>query len=344
MTRPKNSFWTRRAVLGGFASGVGTGLAGYGWDLSAAEPPPETTRLRILLDSNVPVLCWAPEYLAVDFLRMEGFSEIDFVGWTPGMNEAEMLASGNVDLAAPVATDVVVGIDRGLPITALGGLHVGCIEMFAQDRIQSLNDLVGARVLSTHEGGLEYIFISTVLAFVGLDPKLDVEWVFETDYGKWASLFSADKVDLVNAFTSLNYDFRETGVGHVILNTTVDDPWRHFYCCTISGHNDFVRRNPVAVKRAMRAFAKAQDLCALDPDTAARRAVELGATDRLDYARRVMADIPYGAWREFDPAASLRFYALRLREAGMVQSSPREILARGSDFRLLGELRQEMKI
>ena len=334
MTDRFTTHWTRRAALCGLAAGGGVGISSLGWDSEASEAPPETTRLRILIDPSVPVLCWAPEYLAQDFLRMEGFTEIEGVPWSAGMNEGEMLATGDVDLAAPVATDVVVGIDRGLPITAFGGLHIGCIEMFAQNRVESINHLRGARVLSTHEGGLEHMFITTVLAYVGLNPRTDVEWIYEPDYAKWVTLFAEDKVDVVNAFTSLNYDFHETGIGHVILNTTVDDPWRHFYCCTITAHNDFARANPIAVKRAMRAIARAQDLCSTDPEAAAQRSVELGATDRLDYARRVMADIPYGAWREFDPAASMRFYALRLREAGLISSTPSEILERGTDFRI----------
>ena len=259
------------------------------------------------------------------------------------MNETQMLDAGGIDIVAPVAPDLAIAIDRGAPITILGGLHVGCIDIFAQDRIASLHELRGARLLSTHEGGSSHIFLSTVISYVGMDPATDVEWVYEPDYAKWAGLFADDMVDVVNAFTAMNYDMRELGVGHVILNTTVDDPWRHFYCCMIATHRDFVLGNPVATKRALRAIARAQDFCSRDPDAAAVRAVELGATDRSDYARRVMADIPYGAWREFDPAASLRFYALRLREAGLVTLTPSEILERGTDFSFLEELRREMK-
>jgi len=335
---------TRREFATAGAIGLGAGLAGLSMSSGAAEPPPETTRLRILTDPNVPVLCWAPEYLALDFLAMEGITEVERAPWTPGMNEGEMLAAGGIDLAGPVATDVAVAVDRGLPIVALGGLHTGCIEMFAQDRIESLNHLKGARVLSTHKGGLEHIFISAVLAYVGLDPERDVHWVYDSDYSNWVHLFAEDKVDLVNAFTALNYEFRETGVGHVILNTTVDDPWRHFFCCMISAHTDFVRNNPVTTKRALRAIAKAQDLCAAEPEMAARRAVELGATDRLDFALQAMRELPYGAWHSHDPAATLRFYALRLREAGLIDSTPRDIVDRGTDFSFLGELRREMKL
>ena len=39
----------------------------------------------------------------------------------------------------------------------------------------------------------------------------------------------------------------------------------------------------------------------------------------------------------------MRFYALRLHEAGMIKSSPNEILAEGTDWRFLNELKRELK-
>jgi NitT/TauT family transport system substrate-binding protein len=47
-------------------------------------------------------------------------------------------------------------------------------------------------------------------------------------------------------------------------------------------------------------------------------------------------------WREFDPEDSIRFYALRLREAGMINSVPAKILASGTDWRFLNDLKREL--
>ena len=46
---------------------------------------------------------------------------------------------------------------------------------------------------------------------------------------------------------------------------------------------------------------------------------------------------------EFDPEASMRFYALRLHEVGMITASPNAILAEGTDWRFLNELECELK-
>ena len=56
-----------------------------------------------------------------------------------------------------------------------------------------------------------------------------------------------------------------------------------------------------------------------------------------------LKDVVYGKWREHDPADAVRFYALRLHEAGVIKSSPQKILAQGADWRFFNELKKEMK-
>ena len=56
-----------------------------------------------------------------------------------------------------------------------------------------------------------------------------------------------------------------------------------------------------------------------------------------------MKEVAYGKWREYDPADTVRFFALRLQEVGLIKSSPQKILAQGSDWRFLKELKKELK-
>ena len=63
-----------------------------------------------------------------------------------------------------------------------------------------------------------------------------------------------------------------------------------------------------------------------------------------DYALQTLKDIRYDRWRDFDPEDSLRFYALRMQETGMIKSSPQKIIADGTDWRFLDELKRELKI
>jgi NitT/TauT family transport system substrate-binding protein len=104
-----------------------------------------------------------------------------------------------------------------------------------------------------------------------------------------------------------------------------------------------VRAHPVATKRYLRAVLKAADLCATEPELAARQLVEAGFTGRYDYALQTLTEVPYGVWREYDPKDALRFYALRLHQVGMIESSPNQLLAEGTDWRFLNELKRELK-
>src|SRR6266403_5420209 len=132
-------------------------------------------------------------------------------------------------------------------------------------------------------------------------------------------------------------------VGHVILRTAVDRPWSQYFCCMLAANREYVARYPVATKRVIRAVLKAADLCAGEPEMAARLIVEGGFTERYDYALQTLTENPYGAWREYDAEDTIRFYALRLHELGMIKSSPQKIIANGTDWRFLNELKRELK-
>jgi NitT/TauT family transport system substrate-binding protein len=138
-------------------------------------------------------------------------------------------------------------------------------------------------------------------------------------------------------------ELRAKKVGHVIIDTTTDPPWSQHYCCMISATTNYVDKYPLATKRILRAMFKAADLCASNPALVAQQLVEQGFVTGYDYAFQTLGDIRYDRWREYDPEASLRFYALRMQEIGMIQSSPQQIIADGTDWRFLSELKQELK-
>ena len=62
-----------------------------------------------------------------------------------------------------------------------------------------------------------------------------------------------------------------------------------------------------------------------------------------DYALQTLNEIRYDRWRDYDPEDTMRFYALRLQETGMIKSSPQKIIADGTDWRFLDELKRELK-
>src|SRR5262249_49155749 len=59
--------------------------------------------------------------------------------------------------------------------------------------------------------------------------------------------------------------------------------------------------------------------------------------------RQTMKEVPYGKWREYEPADTVRFYVLRLYEDGWIKSTPQKILAQGTDWRFFNEFKKELK-
>jgi len=71
--------------------------------------------------------------------------------------------------------------------------------------------------------------------------------------------------------------------------------------------------------------------------------MDLGFETNASHAVQAIRELPYGKWRDYNPEETIRFYALRLREAGMVKSAPQKLIAQGTDWRLLNELKKELK-
>jgi NitT/TauT family transport system substrate-binding protein len=93
----------------------------------------------------------------------------------------------------------------------------------------------------------------------------------------------------------------------------------------------------------LRAILKANAICSAEPQRAGRLLVDKGYTQNIDHAIQTIRELPYDRWHEYDAADTLRFYALRMHEAGMIKSSPQKIIAQGTDWRFLNELKRELK-
>jgi NitT/TauT family transport system substrate-binding protein len=317
---------------------VGAGFFRMGAAPVAAEAPLETTRIRLVHD---PSICVSPQYVAEDLLRADGFTQVDYIEANDGSG-AKLIAAGRADIMMELAGVFVTRIDAGDPLVVLGGVHVGCLEVFGGPRVRAIRDLKGKRVATLGEGGPDHVFLSSVIAYVGLDPRRDIRWE-SPPAEEWIRLLAEDRVDAFVGFPPLPQELRARKIGQVVLNSTTDRPWSQYFCCMVGANRDFVRKNPVATKRVLRAILKGADLCAAEPDRAAQLIVSRGYTGQLDYAIQTLREIPYTRWREFDPEATLRFYALRLREVGMIKNTPQRIIAQGTDWRFLNELKKELK-
>src|SRR3989442_10557350 len=79
---------------------------------AAAEPPPETTRIRLTQD---PAICLAPQYLAEELLRLEGFSEVEYVKVPNTAAFTNVLTTGAADIK-------MLGVSTSSPYWMLSNL------------------------------------------------------------------------------------------------------------------------------------------------------------------------------------------------------------------------------
>jgi NitT/TauT family transport system substrate-binding protein len=330
--------WSRRKFVKGLSALAGSaGLFAYDAKLVAAEPPPETTRLRLCA---IPAICFAPTYLAEALLRAEGFTDIQYVKLEN--TAANGLRSGEVDMTMDGVGSVITSVDAGNSTVMLAGVHLGCYELFGTESVRGIRDLKGKTVAVDSLGGDKQIVLSSMAAYVGLDPQKDINWVVKP-FAESSRLLAEGKVDAFLGFPPEPQEMRAKKVGHVIVKTATDKPWSEYFCCMLMGSRDFVRTHPVATKRAVRAILKAADLCAQEPKRAAQTVVAKGFTRNYDYAYEALNEVNYNAWRTYDPDDTLRFHAVRLREAGMIKSSPQTIITQGTDWRFLNQLKKELK-
>ena len=329
---------TRRRVLGGMALAAPVLLPFL--RAAALEPPPETNTVR--LAKKLLTLCNAPQYIADELLRTEGFTNIQYVPTAAGAAVNAEVAKGAIDFSMGYAGPNIISVDAGDPIVNLAGIHVGCFELFAHGNIRSIAELKHKRVGIVALGSSDHVYTNAMLAYIGLDPKQDVEWVL-SDPRPSFELFIEGKVDAFLGFAPIPQDLRSRQVGHVIVNSAVDHPWSQYFCCMLFGNRDFVAKHPVATKRVLRAILKAADLCVTEPASVAQRVVDGGFTPRYDYALRALTELPYDKWREYDAEDTIRFYALRLYEVQLIKSSPQKIIADGTDWRFLADLKRELK-
>ncbi|MBI3373184.1 MAG: ABC transporter substrate-binding protein [Betaproteobacteria bacterium] len=316
-----------------------SGLAGLSAHLLAAEPPPETTRIRLVRESSI---CLAPLYIAEELLKAEGFGDVQYVPVEGDLAPGEMLGAGKADIGSDAVPALILNLEAGEPIVVFGGVHSGCYELFGTERVRTIRDLKGKKVAVSDLRKDRHAFVAAMAVHVGLDPLKDIDWVVHPAE-QAVRLLKQGRVDAFLGFPPEPQELRAKKIGHVVVNTTVDRPWSQYFCCMAAANRGFASKYPVATRRALRALLKAADLCASEPERVARFLLERKYTAQYEYALQTLREVPYTQWREFVPEDSVRFYALRLHEGGMIKTSPQKLIAQGTDWRFFNQLKKELK-
>jgi NitT/TauT family transport system substrate-binding protein len=303
---------------------------------------PETTSLRLAC-----VACDAPIMAAERYLRDEGFTDVQILGMPNGRASVDAVLGGKADLGPAFAFEFAGAVQGRQPLIGLAGIHPGCIELWAIPSISSIKDLRGRTMVVRSKTGSDVGYLLAVMAVenAGIDPK-DVNFVVQPD-ADLMKLYLEGKNDVVAASTTSAVTLRANPAnkGHVILDAAMDEPWSRQDCCVIATTADWLRANPIAAKRAVRAILRAADQLPVDRAEAAKLVTDkglFGGPSNFALVRGAANMVPL-KWRELDAERSVRFYVRLMNAGGIVAATPDEVVAKTLDLRILRELREEMK-
>jgi NitT/TauT family transport system substrate-binding protein len=307
---------------------------------AATLPPPETTSIRLAAGA-----CDSAIFGAERYLREEGFTDIQFTD----MATTAAMAAGNANIGNAFPHAYFGAVESGPKVVALGGLHTGCNEIWAQPGIASVKDLKGRQITVTSKAltNLNYAWISMALKQAGVDPK-DVNFVVQADAtpaqitqlyldGKDAAIFVA-----TTAAAALKAN--PANKGHTIFMQVADEPWKSINCCFIIASEPWYRANPIAARRAMRAIYRTADTLPADRSDAAKVAADkglFGGAPALAYIREAANMVPLD-WRTYDLEKAVRFYAPLLTDVGLLKATTPDLLA-GLDLKIFKDLSTELK-
>ena len=104
---------SRRRVLATLSSATAAGLIGGARGM-AQEAPPETTTVRL---AKIPGICIAPQYVAEELLRSEGFTNVQYVELS--VNVYAGFTTGTIDISMAFIVPYIIQLDAGLPLVLL---------------------------------------------------------------------------------------------------------------------------------------------------------------------------------------------------------------------------------
>jgi NitT/TauT family transport system substrate-binding protein len=299
--------------------------------------PPETTSIRLTAGA-----CDSAIFGAERFLRDEGFTTVQF----SDAATATAIAAGNADIGNAFPHAFFNSVESGPKVVALGGLHTGCNEIWAQPGIASVKDLKGRKITVTSKAltNLNYAWLAMVLKQVGVDPK-DVNFVVQADANP-LQLYLDGKDDAIFVATTAAAALKTNPAnkGKMIFSQVNDEPWKSNNCCYIIASEPWYRANPIAAKRAMRAIYRTADTLPSDRSDAAKLAADknlFGGAPALANIREAANMVPLD-WRTYDLEKATRFYAPLLTDVGLLKTSTDDLI-KAIDLKIFKELSTELK-
>ena len=280
--------------------------------------------------------------MAEDLIRADGLSDFRYVD-TPGLAcpRQRCLARGEVDFSVEFSIALAIRSTKENRSRCSRGARGLLRAVWPRRHRERCRPEGQTSVQEGACGSDPHLFVTAMATHVGLDPLNDIRWV--TSDVEPTELFAEGKVDAFLEFPPEAQELRTRKIGHVIVNSIHDLPWSHYYCCMLASNASFAEEHPAPPSGSLARSSKPR-ICAFPIRRSWRRLLVVDGYAKHDLsALQSLKEIPSATWRDFDPEDTIRFFSLRLSEAGMIKSSPQKIIATGTDWRFFNELKRELK-
>ncbi len=217
--------------------------------------------------------CEAPIYIGYE----KGFFQEE--GLDPEMllitqDVAPLMASGELD-CFELTPDKFKPMEQGLECKIIDSLHIGCIQGAAtpESGIKSVEDLEGKKV-AADIGSIPQIQIASQMVLAGKDPN-KVEWLSYPTAQRIDAMLNGE----VDAFAQYDpwADIAVAKYGAVkFFSDTFDEGLKDNLCCFVGCSTRALENNPELGEKLSRAFKKATEYIAANPEECAQIIVDKG--------------------------------------------------------------------
>ncbi|KAA6300562.1 MAG: hypothetical protein EZS26_003286 [Candidatus Ordinivivax streblomastigis] len=343
MNKEETKHWIYPAIAGVIVSACWV-LSGCG-NAAKTKGASETFPLgKIDIQALPGGACTAPAYIA----KEKGFFESEGLDVTLVSGDFETNKLGLASGKYPVANgdfQFFPSANQGLDIKLIAGLHQGCIQVLVPpgSLIKKAEDLAGKRIGVDEIGGSPMAVTSILLANHGIDPTTGVTWLpFPRDQLPTV----ADKGNEVDA-VALWDPFGPLAVKRgytVICDIGIDPLFAGRYCCFLFASGKQLRENPERIKAVLRAYHKASEWIAQNPEETARIVTEKGYVPSEDPAFIAELLIGYRYHAKHDASVKhqtkedARYFAHELKKAGFLPKDlNEELFVENLYFEVLGD-------
>lgn len=282
-------------------------------------------------------LCGAPIYIAYEkgFFAEEGFDvtliSADVETRKIGLNNGTIpIINGDFQFFP--------SIENGVNVKVVDGLHNGCIKFLAKkdSPINGVEDLKGKKIGVDEIGGTPHQVASVWLEKNGISAKpedKEVEFLPFNDGNLEVEALNKGDIDVAALWDPFGSVQEKTGDYKVIFDLSTDPTFAGKYCCFLYASDKVLNENPEKVAALLRAYHKAQNWIADNPEEAVQKIIDgkYSAIEDKELAVELVKHYQYPSAHDHeantqDVGADVEYFATELYNIGYLKTEPGEFV------------------